>query len=269
MTTEVIDHPTSLTIASPLPVFGSVDMVNAFKAYQGLQRALDSSMPDQLLELDGKVFRKKGYWRAIAVAFNLTVEPTEERREVYGQLEDGSDNYCWITTYRATTPIGRSATGDGSCAAAEKQRGRMKASEHNVRSHAHTRAFNRAVSNLVGFGEVSAEEAEREDGETKPPISRPLERPDDGLYHVTKVVELSRGHSDKGEWKLYGVETKELGAGIYLSTLDGGVVKLAMQAKKDGAPVEIDFTEEKKGKFTQRHLSELRVIEERDPGQEG
>jgi hypothetical protein len=29
---------------------------------------------------------------------------------------------------------------------------------HNVRGHAHTRAFNRAVSNLVGFGEVSADE---------------------------------------------------------------------------------------------------------------
>jgi hypothetical protein len=38
-----------------------------------------------------------------------------------------------------------------------------QATEHNVRSHAHTRAFNRAVSNLCGFGEVSAEEMTRED----------------------------------------------------------------------------------------------------------
>jgi hypothetical protein len=37
------------------------------------------------------------------------------------------------------------------------------ATDHNVRSHAHTRAFNRAVSNLVGFGEVSAEEVERDE----------------------------------------------------------------------------------------------------------
>jgi len=35
---------------------------------------------------------------------------------------------------------------------------RSQATIHNVRAHAHTRAFNRAVSNLVGFGEVSAEE---------------------------------------------------------------------------------------------------------------
>jgi hypothetical protein len=40
---------------------------------------------------------------------------------------------------------------------------------HNTRSTAETRAFNRAVSNLVGGGEVSAEEVYTEDlGETKP-----------------------------------------------------------------------------------------------------
>src|SRR5262249_5076073 len=75
-----------------------------------------------------------------------------------GELEDGTDNYLYTVTYKATMPNGRSVTGDGSCAAAEKTRGKLRATEHNVRSHAHTRAFNRAVSNLVGFGEVSAEE---------------------------------------------------------------------------------------------------------------
>src|SRR5438874_1528525 len=120
-------------------------------AYRELQQALDRSMPEQIIKLDGKPFRKKGYWRAIAVAFNLTVEVESERREIYGDLEDGSPNYAYLITYRASTTAGRSETGDGACAAAEKSRGRMKASEHNVRSHAHTRAFNRAVSNLVGF----------------------------------------------------------------------------------------------------------------------
>ena len=51
------------------------------------------------------------------------------------------------------------ADGDGSCFSSEK-RGRGQATVHNVRAHAHTRAFNRAVANLVGFGEVSAEEME-------------------------------------------------------------------------------------------------------------
>jgi hypothetical protein len=152
-------------VGSPMPVFRGEQMAQALVAYKELQGALDRAMPDQLMELDGKPFRKKGYWRAVARAFNLSVELVEERRDVYGVLVDSdgveTQNYAWIVTYRASTSSGTSAIGDGACAASEKQRGRMKASEHNVRSHAHTRAMNRAVSNLVGFGEVSAEEVER------------------------------------------------------------------------------------------------------------
>ena len=50
-------------------------------------------MPDQIIQLDGKPFRKKGYWRAVAVAFNLTVEPVDERREQHG------DAYVYAVTY--------------------------------------------------------------------------------------------------------------------------------------------------------------------------
>jgi hypothetical protein len=150
-------------LASPLPAFRGPQMAEALVAYKELQRALDDAMPDQLMELDGKTFRKKGYWRAVARAFNLSVELVGEARDIHGALEDGSDNYVWTVTYRASTQSGAGAIGDGACAAAEKQRGRMKASEHNVRSHAHTRAFNRAVSNLVGFGEVSADELDEDE----------------------------------------------------------------------------------------------------------
>ncbi len=176
-------------IGSPLPVFRGEQMAQALTAYREVQRALDEGMPEQIMELEGKAFRKKGYWRAVQVAFNASAEMVEERREVYGALDDGSDNYVYLVTYAATAPNGRRVTGDGACSASEKQRGRMRATEHNVRSHAHTRAFNRAVSNLVGFGEVSAEEAERDDNEPpfvgtthphavtpRPPIQAPQRR---------------------------------------------------------------------------------------------
>jgi len=169
MPAEVVD------LTAPVPTFRGTQMIVGLKAYRELQHALDESMPDQLLALDGKVFRKKGYWRAIALAFNLTVQPvTAERdeRTSIGELEDGSENYLYSVTYKATAPSGRSTTGDGSCSAAEKTRGKLRATEHNVRSHAHTRAFNRAVSNLVGFGEVSAEEIGDE-----PAPARPVKKP--------------------------------------------------------------------------------------------
>jgi len=171
ITADVVE-PTALVpvapLATPLPMFRGAAMTEAVTAYKEVQQALDRAMPDCIIKLDGKPFRKKAYWRAIAVAFNLNVEVVDERRETYGDLEDGSPNYTYVVTYRAATPGGRCETGDGACSASEKQRGRMKASEHNVRSHAHTRAFNRAISNLVGFGEVSAEEVEREDTNGRP-----------------------------------------------------------------------------------------------------
>ena len=145
-----------------LPVFTGQQMAAALAAYRELQQALDHAMPDQIMELDGKPFRKKGYWRAVSVAFNLTVEPIEERREVHGET------FVYVVSYRASTASGRVAIGDGACGSDEKSRGRMRATEHNVRSHAHTRAYNRAVSNLVAFGEVSAEEA-RDDRQAPPP----------------------------------------------------------------------------------------------------
>jgi hypothetical protein len=163
-------------------------------AYKDLQNALDAAMPDQIMDLQGKLFRKKGYWRAVAVAFNLKVVPVYERREVAGAFADETPNFGYVVSYEATSPNGRVVTGDGTCFAIEKAakfrcphperpgstrtihypsescpdydpafrwgETPAQATEHNVRSHAHTRAFNRAVSNLVGFGEVSAEETE-------------------------------------------------------------------------------------------------------------
>jgi hypothetical protein len=184
-----------VTVPTPRPIFTGADMGDALTAYLDLQRALDRAMPDQIIELDGKPYRKKGYWRAIRTAFGLTVTRVAEQRAVDGVFADGRDNFGYLITYRATSAAGDSVEGDGSCFAVEKAR-RFKcphlerpgsrrtrhfphdtcpdfdpecswrtlpagATVHNIRSHAHTRAFNRAVSNLVAFGEVSAEEMER------------------------------------------------------------------------------------------------------------
>jgi hypothetical protein len=145
--------------ASPMPVFSGQQMADALQAYKALQKSLDASMPDQLMKIQGKDFRKKGYWRAIRMSFNLQVECISDRRVQYS---DRPNDWGYEATYRATAPNGSTADGDGSCTHEEKSKGKMVATVHNVRSHAHTRAMNRAISNLVGFGEVSAEEVNRE-----------------------------------------------------------------------------------------------------------
>jgi len=175
-------------------VFTRAEMTRAFEQYLELQRALDELMPDQIIEIADRKFRKKGYWRAVRRGFNVRVVMISETREHDGEFGDGRPNFVYLVVYHASLPDGTEVTGDGACSALEKA-GRFKcphperegstrslhyphetcpdydseyrwrelpadASIHNVRSHAHTRAFNRAVSNLVGFGEVSAEEVD-------------------------------------------------------------------------------------------------------------
>lgn len=186
------------------------DVVEAVEEYRKIQKALDDAMPDCLMTIQKRKFRKKNYWRAIATAFNLTVTLTSEERV------DVPDDWGWLVIYTAAASNGRSADGDGTCFATEKWSDRQRcpacgegefsfrsknedgpshfcwkskggcghewtpaadteividksqATVHNVRAHAHTRAYNRAVSNLVGFGEVSAEEMQQEQRQEQP-----------------------------------------------------------------------------------------------------
>ena len=279
MTTEVARESTALVVTPtdlPSPVFRGSQMVAALQAYRELQKALDESMPDQVMELEGKPFRKKGYWRAIAVAFNLTVEPIDERRDVSGDsFLDGRENFGYITTYRATSPGGRSATGDGACFAVEKAR-RFKcphpespgskrtlhfpqescpdydplfqwktlpaqATEHNIRSHAQTRAMNRAISNLVGFGEVSAEEVERDEHGSE---ATTVPQRADGSALVT-AVDTKTGQGKRGPWTMYLVAFDDGRSG---STFDAPMAEQAQTAQKAGTL--LVPTLEQKGQYT-------------------
>jgi hypothetical protein len=157
-------------------------MVEAIEAYSRLQQTLDRALPNCIMTIQGRHFRKKNYWRAVTTAFNLTVECAAE---TWTNID--GDWSCDVT-YRAMAPNGRAAFGDGSCSFREK-RG-AQATRHNVRSHAHTRAYNRAVSNLVGFGEVSAEEVERDHPDDHRQ-ERPQERPG--------RTEASRAPETRGE----------------------------------------------------------------------
>lgn len=154
--------------ATPAPAFTGAQMGQALAAYRDVQHALDVAMPDQIMTIQGRPFRKKGYWRAVARAFRLRVECVQETLD--------KESLAVTAVYRATAPSGDSADGDGACAASEKREGQD--SLHNVRAHAHTRAYNRAVSNLVGFGEVSAEEMDREPRKAPPrDVTPPRDEP--------------------------------------------------------------------------------------------
>ena len=65
-------------------------MVRPLQDDRELQPALDTAMPDQIMTVGDRSFRKKGYWRTIAVAFHLTVECEREERSMLGALENST-----------------------------------------------------------------------------------------------------------------------------------------------------------------------------------
>lgn len=140
-------------------------LVDSFHAYQQL-------LPRLLVESDyqaaeaGKKFVKKSGWRKIATAFDLDVQIVGEQVE-----RDGDGRILRAkTTARATAPSGRSMDGDGYCTVDEFT-GRRAANpklENDLRGTAATRAKNRAISDLVGMGEVSAEEVAIDHGTPGP-----------------------------------------------------------------------------------------------------
>lgn len=152
---EVIDaeyEQTELEVAQSTGIVRAAgDISVAMTEYTKVKNTLDRALPDCIMNIRGKQFRKKNYWRAVATAFNLDVVCIEK-----GKVELPNGDWGIEVTYRATAPNGRCADGDGACMASEKS-GNM-ATYHNIRAHAHTRGFNRSVSNLVGFGEVSYDE---------------------------------------------------------------------------------------------------------------
>ncbi|AMD18006.1 hypothetical protein TL18_08175 [Methanobrevibacter sp. YE315] len=101
-------------------------------------------------------FKKKSAWQKLSRAFNVDTEIVDRdiERTKTGRIKEAY--YC----IRATLPNGRSVESDALCSRSEK--GKDKVSDHTIMSTAKTRATNRAIAELIGAGEVSAEEMSAE-----------------------------------------------------------------------------------------------------------
>ena len=101
-------------------------------------------------------FKKKSAWQKLSRAFNVdtAIVDRDLERTKTGRIKEAY--YC----VRATLPNGRSVESDALCSRSEK--GKDKVSDHTIMSTAKTRATNRAIAELIGAGEVSAEEMSAE-----------------------------------------------------------------------------------------------------------
>lgn len=157
------------------PAVNSFEMVDVDSAkafmdnYQEVCKALLDNSDYQNVKINGKdtAFKKKSAWRKIATAFNISDDIVE--KEI---IRD--ENHQIISAryeVMATAPNGRHGIGTASCSIFDKiknsdkeqpsnfeLRKRFNNAENDVIGTAHTRAKSRAISDLVGMGEVSAEE---------------------------------------------------------------------------------------------------------------
>jgi len=135
-------------------------VVASMREHQDLLRSiLDPSDWQGAPDAKGSFVKKSG-WRKVALAYNLTLE---RAGEIVERDEGGMPRRATYTA-RAVAPNGRSVEATGHCSFDESRfsgpRGNIAKLENDLRATAETRAKNRAISDLIGMGKVSAEEVD-------------------------------------------------------------------------------------------------------------
>ena len=179
---ELVAVDESSTAPSLANQFDIVDVKAAkdfMNNYQDLVKALlDKSDYQMIRTKDGmQPKKKKSAWRKLQTAFNIS-------DDIVGEEIIRDECHRIISAkfvVKATLPNGRYSIGVGDCSIFDKVkkddvkeptpfelRKRFNNAEHDVLTTAHTRAKSRAISDLVGGGEVSAEELGGSDVNVKP-----------------------------------------------------------------------------------------------------
>jgi len=138
----------SIELKDDLPAMSPQTAKHAMETYQAICKAMLTK--DDYQKIGDKEFKKKSAWRKLARAFNISDEIIKQEKE-----EISPTNFTWRIHVRAFTSTNRSAVGVGVCSTRERA---FAHADHDIYAIAHTRAKNRAISDLIGSGEVSAEE---------------------------------------------------------------------------------------------------------------
>jgi hypothetical protein len=157
-----------------ISLVGNIEQIKlARKTFEDLKQAIlvDSDFQTYTERNVTRRFIKKSGWRNIGMAFGISLEPVSSEFRDLNVIAEG--RFAIEYRVKATAPNGRYVEGVGSCDSHEDRfaekvynpgsgrkeaTGRFAFEYNDVASTAYTRAANRAISDLVGGGEVSAEE---------------------------------------------------------------------------------------------------------------
>jgi len=130
----------------------TVNVDQALQEWEAYQTITEKMLDDtDYQQIQGRAFKKKSAWRKYARAFNITTEIID--KEINKTDKGAVIEASFIV--RATLPTGRYADGWGNCS---RQEGNKAHPNHDIPATAMTRATNRAIADLIGAGEVTAEE---------------------------------------------------------------------------------------------------------------
>lgn len=171
------------------PIADPQEMREAQEAFRGLVEAcmeksdvlyINSSGSMSTTPGEGTVrYFKNSMWLKVALGFNLDLE-TLSSDYIEGEDKNGKF-FMFSTKVRVTAPNGRFVIGLGSCSSRDPFFSKAKGYEkmvqpQDVQLKSETVAYNRAIGNIVGRREVSAEEIEGHGTEEQPRQQKPPPR---------------------------------------------------------------------------------------------
>ncbi len=110
--------------------------------------------------LNATPYIKKSGWRKMARFFGLSVDIVGKEK-IWTEDVKGEKYYIWAYQIKVSHQCGAYVISEGVCSSRDKfftKGGRAEADEKNVMLKAQTVGINRGISDLLGAGEVSAEE---------------------------------------------------------------------------------------------------------------
>jgi len=120
------------------------------REYQRIKEELIKMNPDFTCKIKDKQYTKKSGWYWLGKHFGVSEVSVERERE---NGKNGEFVYRFIS--KVQDGFGHTSFGVGACSSKERSFAHV---EHDVMATAHTRAKIRAISDLIGGGEVSADE---------------------------------------------------------------------------------------------------------------
>jgi len=155
----IIPTPTPTEAVTPIvvPPLEPDEIKKHFDKIQLLKRKLIDPETD-VIKIGNKPYILKSGWRKLSFAFNLSDEILREEKEERG------DEVIYRIWTKVTAPNGRYVVAVG-CASSKERKFAHEA--HDPYALAATRSKNRAISDIIGLGEVSAEEMLGAEEQTK------------------------------------------------------------------------------------------------------